>query len=686
MAIKLGILAAVVTNLPTALQTLAASPPASASPTGETEARNVEELIIKDEKGRIRCLPLPMPEQFRNPWTPELEEEFWERAQAAIRANATKGKYGGTFFESEKWSYPRAMMDFIAGNRETALKFLQEDDNQAYNRYTFMVDFYPCFTLKGQMRKYFYFGRYLSPEYRQKMFAGAKVWTATDPYTRPHPLATKTKPGQGFMPEATGMSVDLRNTDNLQAMRETAIYLMAEETGNEAVRKLYAEKLIRNVRNMYRCGMGEWDSNNYHGHTMTGYIQLHDFARDEQMRLVGKAAMDYLCVTGAFKYYRGGFGGPSKRDYNHPVVHSGCAADHLGLYFGDYPGENDSPSFDNVHFITSAYRPPLAVVAMARKQFPKPVEVFVSHPHYNALRAGAKEPAYFETMYFGHTFTFGTLATGTDGPGGDVNGFKLLAWNSRRGTDFFIANTTTNPRHIGSAQYTKDDTFGSNNVAQLRNLAIWLNPKPDCPFLFFLPKTARIEMADALVLIALEKTWLALWPINLRFKGVDAALTEQANFTVTTNRKTGDTERTPKWPLDQIMAAEGTGGPVCGFAIEVGEPQTHGDFAAFRQAVLGKAELGLGELKNGVVEFAGASGGRLKIKYGAPRPTVWRDGQEHRWERHTGLYIPADGGRSPIYFAWGSGKLHVEAGGHAFDASFSDDGRYSFANGSLPTK
>ena len=71
-------------------------------------------------------------------------------------------------------------------------------------------------------------------------------------------------------------------------MRETAVYLMAEQSGNEAVRKIYADKLRRTISNMYRVGMGEWDSNNYLGHTFCGYIQLYDFAKDPAMRLVGK--------------------------------------------------------------------------------------------------------------------------------------------------------------------------------------------------------------------------------------------------------------------------------------------------------------------------------------------------------------------------------------------------------------
>jgi len=45
----------------------------------------------------------------------------------------------------------------------------------------------------------------------------------------------------------------------------------------------------------------------------------------------------------------------------------------------------------------------------------------------------------------------GTLATGS---GGDWNGFKLMAFNSKRGVDYFIAATGTNPNKISTSSVT----------------------------------------------------------------------------------------------------------------------------------------------------------------------------------------------------------------------------------------
>ncbi|MCJ8280331.1 MAG: hypothetical protein MJK14_10595, partial [Rivularia sp. ALOHA_DT_140] len=85
-------------------------------------------------------------------WTPEMEAEFQQRAKRIVTKLAGK-KYGTTAFESEKRSYPRAMIDFLGGNREKSIAFLQSEDADAKSHpHTLGIDFYSSFTLKGQVR------------------------------------------------------------------------------------------------------------------------------------------------------------------------------------------------------------------------------------------------------------------------------------------------------------------------------------------------------------------------------------------------------------------------------------------------------------------------------------------------------------------------------------------------------
>ena len=68
--------------------------------------------------------------QYLNDWTPELEAEFQQRAQQVINHFARAESYGNLWGENEKKSYAMAMFDFLAGNRQKALDFRQQDDPQ----------------------------------------------------------------------------------------------------------------------------------------------------------------------------------------------------------------------------------------------------------------------------------------------------------------------------------------------------------------------------------------------------------------------------------------------------------------------------------------------------------------------------------------------------------------------------
>ncbi|HEY9650175.1 MAG TPA: hypothetical protein V6C95_05895, partial [Coleofasciculaceae cyanobacterium] len=162
------------------------------------------------EANEIRVEPLEVAVELNNSWTPELEQEFQQRAKQTIQYFAGK-EYGNTRGENEKRSYPYAMFNFLAGNRKKAIAFLEPEDAQASdNAHTEGIDYYYSFTLKGQIRKYFYFGKYLDPAYKQRMFDGAKKWTAQDPLHRPHPIYGKGQEGEGWGPDVRGGWVDGR--------------------------------------------------------------------------------------------------------------------------------------------------------------------------------------------------------------------------------------------------------------------------------------------------------------------------------------------------------------------------------------------------------------------------------------------------------------------------------------------
>jgi hypothetical protein len=629
--------------------------------------------ITKNSAGLIQVEPSPVDARFKNPWTPELEQQFQQRANQVIRYYAGKN-YGNTYGENEKRSYSYAMLDFLAGNRAKALEFLQRQDDQASdNQHTAGIDYYYAFTLKNQIRKYFFFGKWLDPAYKQRMFEGAKQWTAKDPKGRPHPIYDKGNgKKEGWGPDVRGGWADGRNTDNLRAMREVSVYLMAEETGNEAVRQLYKQKIQRYVWALYHIGMGEWDSENYHGHTMAAYINLYDFAQDPEVKLLGKAAMDWFSAAGAVKYFRGGFGGPTKRDYGGANVIYGSNASHLlSLYFGDVPFADPEPDRDAVHLITSAYRPPQAVVALARKQFNQPVELLSTKPVYENWKPGGEDrPGYWDTTFFGHTYQMGSVVSEWDD--GDVGPFKLMAENSQRGVDYFVANT--------GGDRVQPGKHPGDQIGQYRNLLIWLRPASKTPFFFQIPKTAKAEIEgcrksithapDCIWFFRLENTWVALSPINL---------------TAYTPVAIADPKVAEHYSQELTLKATSTGNGYAGFVLEVGEPQTHGSYANFKQGVRRKSRLNLQAIAAGTVQLHSSTGTSLKLTHNAKTelPIVVRNGVQHDWFKHLDLYksVPESSRETaPISLGWKQGTLRVTAGGSVFEETVSKDGKVSFKN------
>jgi len=629
-----------------------------------------DERFVTDAKGRTVVTYLPMEDRFKNPWPADWEDAFWDRANHSLAAAGdANGRYGNPSFENEKQMYPNAFIDFMKGNRKPAIDCLQAPDCDYWNDQTLMVDWYPCFTIRSQVRKFFFFGQYLSPEYRKTFLESARLWTEQDPLRRPNKAWKKLK--DGWTPETMNSWVDVRNTDNLRAMRECAVYLMAEEVGSTAVRDIYKKRIQAYVTALYTTGMGEWDSVNYMGHTMVGYVQLYDFAKDPEVKLLGKAAMDWLSAAAAVKYYRGSWIGPNKRDYNNMGPYSGAAGE-TARWFGDCPAPEGKAYRDWIHFVTSPYRPPAAVVHLAQKDFPKPLEILASKPSYEGWfkeEGGEDQPESFETMYVANSYQIGSLSTGHNG---DCGGFRLGTWSSTLGCDTWII--ATSPKgYKGIAT----GTVGGDQVGQYRNLLAWLNPKPEANIYLLMPTGAAIERDGDTVFMKAEKTWIAIHLVNLKDPGVDQAVTDEACFK--TDKKSG--EKKASIPNAQVWSAKRAGDGPCGVVLELGEQETHGDFAAFKAAVKAKAKLDVSQLASAKrLDYTASDGAKLGIVLSdAGQPQVFRNGKAHDWKDHWALYAGADGAKSPIALGWKQGVLTVAAGGATFTGTMKD-GVYRFEN------
>ncbi|MHC4252243.1 MAG: hypothetical protein ACYS9X_24255, partial [Planctomycetota bacterium] len=160
----------------------------------------LSQMVGRDARGRPVYRAKPVDERFLNPWPDGYEREFQERARHIIASQSERRvPAGNTYFENEKRTYGYLMAQAIGSRGMDAVTDLQVEDAQAkeWHRHTQGIDYYAAFTLKHQMRKYFYFGDLLKPEYRRRMFGGAKAWTRVDPMRPPHYTLKKPNPGWG---------------------------------------------------------------------------------------------------------------------------------------------------------------------------------------------------------------------------------------------------------------------------------------------------------------------------------------------------------------------------------------------------------------------------------------------------------------------------------------------------------
>jgi len=638
-------------------------------------AWKLPQMVSENRDGEKVFHAKPMDDRFRNPWPEEYERQFQARARRVIAAQSQRRARGSTYFENEKRYYGYLMAQVLGEQGLEAMKRLQGEDHQAesWHRHTAGIDYYACFTLKHQMRKYFYFGDLMDPDYRRRMYQGAKKWTEKDPLHRPHYAFKK---ASGWGPDAKNSWVDVRTTENLFLMRVTSVYLMAEETGNRRTAATYKQIILDYAKSLYRVGMGEWDSENYHGHSLSPLLNLYDFAKDDEVKLAAKACLDWLCAAGAVKYYRGGFNGPGSRDYNHAQPFGGSAASMLWLYFGDCPQPEHDWESDEVHVITSAYRPPVAVMKLARKEFSRPVEIFASKPHYSATTSFDTEspPEFLETQYIADTYLFGSLSCGTPPGVSAVNGFKILVYDREDGCRILHAAPTDDPNFAGSPLYRKGKINAENRVAQYGNLAIWLARGGKSPWLWVVPEGANMQRKNGITFIECERTWIAIHPLGTSSFQRDEKLTRQAGE-----------GKDARFKNHTVLSAKGNGKRYCGIAVEIGEKQSHGSFGRFRQQVLG-AEVDASQLGEGIVKYRAADGKHLGFHWNDDPQDLgaWRNGERHDWAEHAAyLYRTGDADEptGPIHSRWGEGALYVEAGGAAFACAVDEQGGVRFEHG-----
>jgi hypothetical protein len=316
------------------------------------------------------------------------------------------------------------------------------------------------------------------------------------------------------------------------------------------------------------------------------------------------------------------------------------------LYFGDAAKKPHGKELEHALFFTSAYRPPAAVTALARKQVETPVEIFASHPEYeNFLPGNDERPAYHETTYLGRHFQLGTMK---EGHGYNRNGFKLLADHPEHGVAFVIPVT-------GKLKSGVTDTAGGDVILQHGPGALYWNRKDGgVPFHVMMPAGIPVTEKNGVRFLDLGSSWAAIHGVEMEWSGTQPFK--------------------GKGGARQVLQGNGRG-----LVMEVGDRQQYADLGAFQQKVLSGTRI---QVQNGRVQVRFHTG---RVLESLADGTVLRDGDEVNWaEDRRALWQTAGQGGPVLSLGWKQRELTVEAGGFRFDAALKEDGTYVFSTTPAP--
>jgi len=205
-------------------------------------------------------------------------------------------------------------------------------------------------------------------------------------------------------------------TENHGMMSRTSGYLFAEKfqkpgaTGKGDHLKYFRDFLRRECKKLYMIGMGEWDSSIYLAFTMSSWLNVLDYTKDDKIRELAHAAVDWYATALAIKYFHGVMIGPESRGFARGPGKS--HADLIGwIWWGGLPGgraPDVKPAGVRYAVIpaASSYRPDEVIGNLARKSVKLPFEIRGSKPSYYGY---TKSNVFQEVGYYTDTLAMGTL-------------------------------------------------------------------------------------------------------------------------------------------------------------------------------------------------------------------------------------------------------------------------------------
>jgi hypothetical protein len=364
------------------------------------------------------------------------------------------------------------------------------------------------------------------------------------------------------------------------------------------------QQLRSYAKHLYQSGQGEWDSSTYWAFTMNGMLNIYDFSKDEESRLIAKAAIDWFVAGYALKYRDGLFCGPNQRGH-YDTPHDSIA-DRIGyLWYGsraDVAPAQMRRAFHTIEPITSRYRPNQVLYNIATKKLDgTPVQFNNTKPVYwYGLNIYPNPNAYAETVYIAPTYTMGTLF---NGHGSQITRFQIVS-DSPAGAVALTGGHPSRSDHKGIAEgFGYADGIGRyESTAQVGPVAmcVW-NAPPDETIdygFFSLPKDLKPTIEGDWAILQIDKTLVAVRGATSGVEVSETDLTEKQKSENSRDREQGKPERHQSKAILKFPGRQG------GWIVETASTNDFADAAALAAA-----------LKQTAVEFAGPRDGSFAVRY-----------------------------------------------------------------------
>ncbi len=436
-------------------------------------------------------------------------------------------------------------------------------------------------------------------------------------------------------------------TENHTSMSRTSGYLFAQEALHfpdkfpEAPQKIQQMKdwILAWSEKALVYGTGEWNSAIYTAYNLCGFLNLYDFAKDEEVRLAAEKVLDFYAAEMALYYSFGIIGGAEMRG-NGAVEGDYTATRYLAwLWFGEatkIPFFSGSQYIQALHAVTSAYRPDTTLFDLAHKNFDEALWVAGSKPSY------LFEETHFVKQYFCATESY-TLGTAVSPYGGWTGGnyqlvnWKLVAKSEAEEPWQISGNGLTFDEYSGKARDPFSQYFQHKNtfilvhhppkntdkiIAEAKAITADWSKKWRADFdkrfpvndrheivnfnknvlaknaaFLNLPTSAKLEIAGNYAYIALPHTYLAV-----RILGSKSAV---STF-----------EEKVKKLARQILQVSATQGRACGFILEAFDKTDFTSWADFKETYQVKHRISLNNFdKEGMLTYTNFYGDEITFEY-----------------------------------------------------------------------